>query len=198
MREGNGSTWNDQRRQRRGRAGAAAVVGALVGLGLGVLVGALVFRDENEEATPRVMSPTLQGIIDEPRKFIGEREGDPAIRATAVTFLSGSTPVVETRGAEEIAERARDFYGTIAAVEGQVTDVRDSAALVLEDQLLVLTADIGQRRPEEGDRVRIVGPVRPFDPDQRQPEARPLPEDEIFGEFANRPVVVAQSIEIEP
>ncbi len=133
--------------------------------------------------------------------FVGddltERKGDPAIRATAVSYSAGVTPVVEPRSAKEIVERPRDFYGTIVSLQGRVTDVLRSGALVIDDQVLALTADLGQGRPKEGQQVRIIGPVRPFDPDQFRPDGDRLPDDEIFGRFANRPAVVAQSIEVE-
>lgn len=128
---------------------------------------------------------------------LGERVGDPAILADATTFSSRTTPVVEARAAEELAERPSDFYGTIVALEGRITDVLASGALIIDGEVIALTADLGQRRPSEGQDVRIVGPVRPFDPDQRRLVDRPLPDDEILGEFANRPAVIAQSIEVE-
>lgn len=132
--------------------------------------------------------------------FVGddltERKGDPAIRATAVSYSAGSTPVVEARTAEEIVERPRDFYGTIVSLEGKVSDVLPTGALVVDDQVLALTADFSQQRPKQGQRVRIVGPVRPFDPDQFRGDGDRVPDDEIFGRFANRPAVVAQSIEL--
>lgn len=128
---------------------------------------------------------------------LAEREGDPALLAESATFFSRTTPVVEAQSADAIAERPNDFYGTVVALEGRITDVLRSGALVIDDKVLVLTAEFGQRPPRRGESVRIVGPVRPFDPDQRRGAARPLPDDEIFGAFANRPAVVAQSIEIE-
>jgi len=128
---------------------------------------------------------------------LGEREGDAAIQATAVTFTSATTPVVEAASPEAIVERPRDFYGRITSVEGRVTDVLPSGALVIDDTLLALTADFAQGRPQEGQQVSIVGPVRPFDPDQRRPEGRPLPDDRLLERFASRPAIVAQSVEIE-
>ena len=133
--------------------------------------------------------------------FVGddltERNGDPVIRARAVSYSAGRTPVVETRTAEEIVERPRDFYGSIVALEGRVSDVLPSGALVIDDQVLALTAEFGQGSPKQGQRVSVVGPVRPFDPDQFGARGDQRPDDELFGRFANRPAVVAQSIEIE-
>ncbi len=126
---------------------------------------------------------------------LGEREGDPAIRADHVTFVSRTTPIVEAGEAEEIVERPGEFYGSIVSVTGRVSDVRPSGALVIDGELIALTADFAERRPRPGERVRIVGPVRPFDPDQFRVEG--MPDDEILGDFANRPAVVAQSIEVE-
>ncbi len=128
---------------------------------------------------------------------LGEREGEPAILADVTTFYSRTTPIAEASTAREIAARPRDFYGKIVALEGRISDVLQSGALIIDDQVIVLTAEFGQRRPREGENVRIIGPVRPFDPDQRRADGKPLPDDEIFGTFANRPAVVAQSIEIE-
>jgi hypothetical protein len=128
-------------------------------------------------------------------KDLGEREGDPAIQARGVTFTSGITPVVESASPEAVVERPRDFYGTITSVEGRVTDILDSGALVIDDTLLALTADFGQGRPQEGQRVTIVGPVRPFDPDQ--PRGRGATRRAALERFADRPAVVAQSLEIE-
>ncbi len=125
---------------------------------------------------------------------LGEREGDPAIRADRVTFLSRPTPIVEAGEAEEIVDRPSDFYGRVVSVSGRVSDVRPSGALVIDEELIALTADFAERRPRQGERVRIVGPVRPFDPDQFRVEG--MPDDEILGDFANRPAVVAQSIEV--
>ena len=178
-------------------------------------------------ATPtrrRATRPILEGdrvsVIGDPRNFdlaefedevgatlrrefdsfvgddLGEREGDPAILATTATFYSRTTPVAEANTAEEVAAQPSGFYGKIVALEGRITDVLESGALIIDDTVIVLTADFAQRAPREGENVRIIGPVRPFDPDQRAAGKGP-PDDEIFGTFANRPAVVAQSIEIQ-
>jgi hypothetical protein len=128
---------------------------------------------------------------------LAEREGDPALRAQTVAFNSRKTPVVEAASGEEVIERPRDFYGKVAAVTGEVTDVLGSGALIVDDRLVALTADFAQREPAEGDRVRIVGPVRPFDPDQLRRGGRGLVDDDVLGNLANRPAIVAQSLEIE-
>ncbi len=125
---------------------------------------------------------------------LSERKGDPAIQADEVVFLPRTTPVVEARAARDVAERPSDFYGTIVSVSGRVSEVLQSGVLVLDGDMLALTADLGERRPRKGDQIRIVGPVRPFDPDQFR-EGR-LPDDEVLGGLANRPAVVAQSIEM--
>lgn len=127
---------------------------------------------------------------------LGEREGDPAIRAESVVFNSRTTPVVEAGSSEEVVERPRDFYGTVTSITGEVTDVRESGALIIDDRLVALTAYFAQGRPARGDRVRIVGPVRPFDPDQVREGGRGVRDDEVLGNLANRPAVVAQSLEI--
>jgi hypothetical protein len=126
---------------------------------------------------------------------LGEREGDPAVRADSVVVNSRTTVVAEGVTAEEVDERPNAFYGKVVSVTGEITDVLESGALIVENRLVALTADFGQRRPREGERVRIVGPVRPFDPDQLRQGGRGSPDDEVFGDFANRPAVVAQSIE---
>lgn len=126
---------------------------------------------------------------------LGERRGDPALRAESVTFASGTTPVAEARTAEEIVERPTDFYGRIVSVTGEVTDVLRSGGLIVDDRLVALTADFGERRPRQGERVRILGPVRPFDPDQLRVGGKGLPDDDLLGDLAERPAVVAQSIE---
>ncbi len=262
------------------------VISALVGVGVGLLVGAVAFDEDEALAPVRPVETTLEDIVDEPEEFLGEstfisgqvreilspraftvspsgfsgpellvvskgrvaaptgssatrpvlegdlvqvfgevrrfdrsgferdmgtglerefdsflgddlgeREGDPAIRADRVTFLSRTTPIVEASEAEEIGDRPVDFYGRIVSVTGQVSDVRPSGALVIDEELIALTADFAERRPRQGERVRIVGPVRPFDPDQFRVEG--MPDDEILGGFANRPAVVAQSIEVD-
>ena len=133
--------------------------------------------------------------------FVGDdlvaRRGDPALRAESVTFASSTTPVAEARTAEEIVERPNDFYGTIVSVSGEVTDVLRSGALIVDGRLVGLTADFGERRPRKGERVRILGPVRPFDPDQLRVAGKGLPDDDLLGNLAKRPAVVAQSIEVE-
>jgi hypothetical protein len=128
---------------------------------------------------------------------LGERAGDPAVLADSARFSARTTPVAEARSTEEIVERPRDFYGRIVSVSGRVSDVRPSGALILDEELVALTADLGQPRPREGDRVRVVGPVRPLDPDQLRLDGPSQPDDEILGNFANRPAVVAQSIEVQ-
>jgi hypothetical protein len=132
-----------------------------------------------------------------PGDDLRERKGDPAVRALSVVYSAGTTPVAEAGSAEEIVQRPREFYGKIVSIDGRVTDILRSGALVIDDELLALTADFAQGKPKEGQRVRIVGPVRRFDPDQLRPGGKSLPDDEIFGRFADRPAVVAQSIEIQ-
>jgi len=262
------------------------MIGALLGVGIGLLVGAIAFDEDEAFAPVRPVETTLDGIVEEPQNFLGkdtfisgqvreilsprsftvspagflgpellvaskaplatptgrsstrpvlegdlvqvsgevrrfdrarferelgtslgrefdsflgddlgEREGDPAIRADRVTLLSRTIPIVEAAEAQEIGDRPGDFYGKVVAVSGQVSDVRPSGALVIDEELIALTADFAERRPREGERVRIVGPVRPFDPDQFRVEG--IPDDEILGNLANRPAVVAQSIEVE-
>ena len=133
--------------------------------------------------------------------FIGDdlaaREGDPAVLADSVAFASGTTPIAEARASEEVVERPNDFYGKIVSVDGEVTDVLRSGALILDGRLVALTGDFGQRRPREGEQVRVLGPVRPLDPDQLRVGGQVLPDDDILGDLAKRPAVVAQSIEIE-
>lgn len=133
--------------------------------------------------------------------FVGddleERRGDPAVRAESVTFASSTTPVVEARTAEEVVERPTDFYGRIVSLSGEVTDVLRSGVVIVDDRLVALTADFGERRPRKGERVRVLGPVRPFDPDQLSPGGKSLPDDDLLGDLAKRPAVVAQSIEVE-
>ena len=127
---------------------------------------------------------------------LGEREGEPAILADLTTVYTRATPIAEANTAQAVAARPRDFYGKIVALEGRISDVLRSGALIIEDEVIVLTAEFGQRQPKQGENVRVIGPVRPFDPDQHR-AGKALPDDEIFGAFANRPAVVAQSIEIE-
>ena len=133
--------------------------------------------------------------------FIGDdlaaREGDPAVLADSVAFASSTTPIAEARTSEEVVERPKDFYGKIVSVDGEVTDVLRSGALILDGRLVALTGDFGQRRPREGEQVRVLGPVRPLDPDQLRGGGQDLPDDDILGDLAKRPAVVAQSIEIE-
>lgn len=128
---------------------------------------------------------------------LGDRRGDPAVQADLVTFSPRTTPVAEASTAEEIAERPVDYNRKIVSVEGRVTDVLPSGALLIDGELIALTADFAQRRPREGDEIRIVGPVRRFDPDQLRTGGERLADDGIFARLANRPAVVAQSIEIE-
>lgn len=128
---------------------------------------------------------------------LGDRRGDPAVQADLVTFSSRTTPVAEASTAEDIVERPRDYNRKIVAVDGRVTDVLPSGALLIDGELVALTADFAQRRPREGDEVRIVGPVRRLDPDQLRTGGKQLADDGIFGRLANRPAVVAQSIEIQ-
>ena len=133
--------------------------------------------------------------------FIGddlsERRNDPAILADAVTFSSRGTLVAEAGDSEEVAERPDDFYGKVVSVRGRVSDVLSSGALVLDDRLVALTADLGERRPRKGEMVKVLGPVRPFDPDQLRVRGISFPDDDFLGNLANQPAVVGQSIEIE-
>lgn len=128
---------------------------------------------------------------------LAEREGEPAVRAARVVFDSRATIVAEAGSVEEIVERPNDFYGKITSVSGEVSEVLPSGVLRIDDQIVALTADFAQRRPREGDRVRIVGPVRPFDPDQLREGGGGRADDEVLGNLANRPAIVAQSLEIE-
>lgn len=138
-------------------------------------------------------------LMPEFDSFVGddlrERKGDPVVRADSAAFMSRTTAVAEGGTPEEIRERPNDFYGKLVSVTGEVSDVLESGALIVDDQLVALTADLAQRRPREGDRVRIVGPVRPLDPDQLRVGGRGRADDEVLGNFANRPAVVAQSLE---
>ncbi len=133
-----------------------------------------------------------------PGTGLNGRVGQPAIRATLVTFSGTTTPVVQVRTVKEITQHPRDFYGNIVSVGGRVTAVLPSGAFVIDGALLTLTADLTTARPRKGQRVRIVGPLRPFDPDQRRVGAKSLPGDELFGRFASRPALVAQAIEVQP
>lgn len=126
-----------------------------------------------------------------------EREGDPAVRADRVVVNSRTTIVAEGVTTEEIVERPTKFYGDVVSVTGEVRDVLDSGALIIDDRLVALTADFAQRRRRPGDRVRITGAVRPLDPDQVRQRGRGPADNEVLGNFANRPAVVAQSLEIE-
>lgn len=148
-------------------------------------------RSEFERELGASLGPEFDSFLGDD---LGEREGDPAIRADRVTFVSRTTPIVEASEAAEIIDRPGEFYGRIVSVSGQVSDVRPSGVLVIDRELIALTAEVAQRRPRQGERVRIVGPVRPFDPDQFRVEG--IPDDELLGNFANRPAVVAQSIEV--
>jgi len=148
-------------------------------------------------AFERDMGVSLRPDPDFFGRDLRDREGDPAIQADAVTFTSATTPVIEAASPELIVERPRDFFGRITSVQGEVTDILPSGALVIDDTLLALTADFAQGRPQEGQRVTLVGPVRPFDPDQRRPEGGQLRDERLLERFADRPAIVAQSIEIE-
>lgn len=132
-----------------------------------------------------------------PNDDLGDRRGDPAVQADLVTFSPRTTPVAEASTAEDIVERPRDYNRKIVAVDGRVTDVLPSGALLIDGELVALTADFAQRRPREGDEVRIVGPVRRLDPDQLRTGGEQLADDGIFGRLTGRPAVVAQSIEIQ-
>lgn len=132
--------------------------------------------------------------------FVGddlrERIGNPAVLADSVTFTSAATPVADARAAREIVEEPGAFYGKIASVNGRVTRVLPSGAFVLDNRLVVLTADLGERRPGVNQRVSVLGPVRPFDPDQFRSTRAGTVDDDLFGDFVNRPALVAQSIEV--
>lgn len=275
-------------RSKRHWSGWALAAALLIGAGLGVLVGFVLFDEERDDRPPvAVKAPTLGGVLAEPERFLGKpailtgqveeilspraftvgepgllgrellvisrtplaaptarsatrpilegdfaqvsgevrrfdraaferdagislkdefdvfgedlaaRQGDPAVQADIVTFSARTTPVVDGATVEDIVTRPRDFYGRIASVSGRVTDALPSGALLIDDQLVALTADFGQRRPREGDDVRVVGPVRPFDPDQRRLPGRDALDEKVLQPFADRPAVVAQSIEIE-
>jgi hypothetical protein len=119
------------------------------------------------------------------------------VLANSVAFASKTPPVADVRGADEIAERPDAFYGGIVSVGGRVTRLLPSGALILDDRLVVLTADEGQRRPRQGERITVLRPVRPFDPDQFRSTPEGLADADFSGDFANRPAIVAQSIEIE-
>ena len=45
--------------------------------------------------------------------------------------------------------------------------------------------------------MSVSGPVRRFDPDQR-PLPRPGTDNDLFGDFADRPAVIAQTLTVDP
>lgn len=90
---------------------------------------------------------------------LAERDGDPAMQASEVTS-SPARPRWSRRRRGRVAERPAKFYGKNVSLEGTVSDVLPAGALVIDDEVLALAADFAGPRLREGQRVRLVGPVR--------------------------------------
>ena len=127
-----------------------------------------------------------------------ERGDQSALVATDLEVLPRLLPVRDATAAAEIASTPDEFWGTVTSVTGTVTDVGEHDAFTLDHELLVLRP-LGIPSLETGDRVEVVGAVRPFDPDQYRKQTDADLDDPLFHDYANRPAIVADSVElVEP
>jgi hypothetical protein len=121
-------------------------------------------------------------------------DGKPAIFADSVTITPRLRPLAGDASAAEIVAAPEAFYGEWVSIEGRVTLRPSDDSFTLGDELLVLTPE-GTPAPATGERVAVSGPVRRFDPDQ-QPVRSGRTDNEIFGDFADKPAVIAQRLSV--
>ena len=125
---------------------------------------------------------------------LGSYEGEPALFAESLTITPRLGPLGGDASPGEILERPADFYGEWVTVEGTVDRMVGRNAFTVGAGLLVLTPS-GRDAPRRGEAVTVSGPVRRFDPDQH-PQTQ-TGDDDLFGDFADRPAVVAQALTVE-
>ncbi len=129
------------------------------------------------------------------RDDLCERRGDPVVIAASLSVLPKLFPIHDAARPAQITSRPREYFGSIASVSGEVTEVH-RGTFVLDDVLLVITPPGAPRKWSTGDRVRVLGAVRRFDPDQARRQRPADFDDPTFGVYADKPALVAQSVEI--
>lgn len=123
-------------------------------------------------------------------------EGDPALFSESLTITPRLGPLGGEASPDEILARPRDFYREWVTVEATVERVIGDDAFTTGEGLLVLVPS-GREAPAAGESVTISGPVRRLDPDQRPPP-RGESDNDLFGDFADEPAVIAQRLAVEP
>jgi hypothetical protein len=149
---------------------AKVIVGLAVGLGIGLLLGLVVLDDDDDDAPLGVLSvPTLENVIENPDRYTGK-----------TVVLSGE--VGEILGPRTFIVGGNEFIGgdeLIVVSKGAVN------ARIDDDQG-------GDRPLLENDIVTVRGKIERFG----SPGFYDRIDTEPFGEFDNRPAVVAESIEV--
>lgn len=121
---------------------------------------------------------------------VDAHEGEPAFVAERVDLTAQLYPVARRVRAVAIADRPERYLGQLARVTGTVTERVGSAAVVLDERVIVLNASGEDELPAAGSEVEVIGPVRPFDLDQIPAEARADFDDRLFGDLIDRPAVL--------
>ncbi|MDP8942651.1 MAG: hypothetical protein M3N16_00785 [Actinomycetota bacterium] len=149
------------------------------------------FPEELEEELGAQFKSELDVYLNDDLR---ERRGDPVVVADSFSSLPRLFPVRPASSPQQVVDQAVQYFGKVTSVSGRVTDLREGA-LVLDDSLLVLMPPRVARRWSVGDRVRVLGAVRRFDRDQARAGRSDL-DSPFFGVFADKPALVAESIEI--
>lgn len=122
-------------------------------------------------------------------------EGEPVLVVEEILVTPRLLNLHDPVAIDQIATRPRAYIGKLVSVQGRVTDVVRGEAFVLDDKLLVLAGALRAGAIQKGQTLRVLGGVRRLDPDQR-PERGNI-DEQLFGELARTPAIVAQSIELE-
>jgi hypothetical protein len=121
-------------------------------------------------------------------------EGEPVLVVEEILVTPRLLNLHDPVAIGQIVARPRAYIGKLVSVQGRVTGVVRGEAFVLDDKLLVLAGALRAGTVEKGQTLRVPGGVRRLDPDQR-PERGNI-DEELFGELARTPAIVAQSIEL--
>lgn len=164
-------------------AGGGAASGAAIGALFGWVAG--FFSDGHQqrciggmdvierEASPRVDIPDVL------RETLPDQ---PAIVAQSVTLPAAEQGRGEVGATvEEIAGSGPTYPGQLVTVNGEVSELVDDSAFVLEDELLVVPVPAARLEGlETGSNVRVTGPAREFDvADFERRLGVDLPDDEL-------------------
>ncbi len=120
-------------------------------------------------------------------------EGEPVLVVEEILVTQRLLDLHDSVPIDWIITRPRAYIGKLVALSGTVTDVIRGEAFVLDDKLLVLAGALRANSIERGQRLAVVGGVRRLDSDQL-PQRGNI-DEQLFGELARAPTIVAQSIE---